>query len=71
MLDALSTLVSTVTSLVTFVINAIGSFLNLLVKLPSYLLFITNSVALMPMILIPFVTAAVSIYVVLFMIGRN
>ena len=71
MLDFLKTFVDTLGSLLTFFFNAISSLVNLISKLPSFVLFLTNSVALMPMILIPFVLAAISIYVILFILGRN
>lgn len=71
MLDFLKTFVDTIGSLLTFIFNVISSLANLISKLPTFVLFITNSVALMPMILIPFVMAAISIYVILFILGRN
>lgn len=71
MLDFLKTFVDTLGSFLTFIFNAISSLVNLISKLPSFVLFLTNSVALMPMILIPFVLAAISIYVILFILGRN
>lgn len=71
MLDFLKTFFDTLGSLLTFIFNAISSLVNLISKLPSFVLFLTNSVALMPMILIPFVLAAISIYVILFILGRN
>ena len=71
MLDFLKTFVDTLGSLLTFIFNVISSLVNLISKLPSFVLFLTNSVALMPMILIPFVLAAISIYVILFILGRN
>ncbi len=71
MLDFLKTFVDTIGSLFTFIFNVISSLFNLISKLPTFVLFLTNSVALMPMILIPFVMAAISIYVILFILGRN
>jgi hypothetical protein len=71
MLDFLKTFVDTLGSLLTFIFNYISSLFNLISKLPAFVLFLTNSVALMPMILIPFVLAAISIYLVLFILGRN
>ena len=64
MLEFIKTLLGTFGSLFTF-------FWNFISKLPSFILFLTNSIALLPMILIPFITAAISIYVVLFIVGRN
>lgn len=71
MFDFLKTFVDTALSLLTFVWHALVSLFNLLSKLPMFVLFLTNSVALLPLILIPFITAAISIYVVLFIVGKN
>lgn len=71
MLDILSQLVNTIGALVTFVLHAITSFIAFIAYIPSYLMFITQSIALMPSILIPYATACISVYVILFMIGRN
>ena len=71
MVDFLKALFGTFASLIAFVWNAISSLFNLISKLPTFVLFLTNSVALLPVILIPFIVAAISIYVVLFVIGRN
>lgn len=71
MLEFIKTLLGTFGSLFTFFWNSIASLFNLFSKLPSFILFLTNSIALLPMILIPFITAAISIYVVLFIVGRN
>jgi len=71
MLEFIKTLLGTFGSLFTFFWNFISSLFNLFSKLPSFILFLTNSIALLPMILIPFITAAISIYVVLFIVGRN
>lgn len=71
MVDFLKALFGTFASLIAFVWNVISSLFNLISKLPTFVLFLTNSVALLPAILIPFIAAAISIYVVLFVIGRN
>lgn len=71
MLNLLSELIETVNALVTFVINFITSMISFISYIPSYVLFITRSIAFMPAFLIPFATACISIYVMLFMIGRQ
>lgn len=71
MLSILESFMNTVYALINFIIHAIQSLVNLLVKLPTYVNFIITSINVLPIMIIPFAMAAVSIYVVLFILGRN
>lgn len=71
MLNILSQIADTISALITFLINTITSFVSFISYIPTYLTFITQSIALMPSILIPFATACISIYFLLFMVGRQ
>lgn len=71
MLNLLQSFIDILTTLVNFVINTITSFLILLTNLPSYTSFIINSINVLPNILIPFATISISLYVILFILGRN
>lgn len=72
MLDLLSGFITTVSSLVDFVINIITSFTNLLVNLPTYISFLTVSItSLIPSVVLPFCVASISVYVVFLILGRN
>lgn len=70
MITLLQNLVTTVTAIVMYVIHAIQSLINLVLKLPTYIAFITTSINLLPAVVIPFCMAAVTIYYVLFIIDR-
>ena len=71
MLNLLSQIVNTIIAIVSFFVHSIESFINLLVHLPSYITFLTQSIGFLPAILIPFATASISIYVILMIVGRN
>lgn len=71
MLEMLRSLLNTVMVLVNFVINTFTSLLSFVSKIPTYVTFITSSVAVLPYILLPFVYVCVSLYVVLFIINRK
>lgn len=71
MLDVLNSLLNTVTSIIQFVVNSVTSLVNLLIKIPTYTTFLISSINVLPSIFIPFAIACVSLYVVLFMVGRR
>lgn len=71
MLDILSNLLDTITSVIQFVVNSVTSLVNLLIKIPTYTAFLISSINVLPSIFIPFALACVSLYVVLFVIGRR
>lgn len=71
MLNILSQIVNTIIAIVTFFVHSIESFINLLLHLPSYVTFLTQSIGFLPALLIPFATASISAYIVLMIVGRN
>lgn len=71
MFSLLSSIVNTIISLVTFFVHTLQSFIDLIAHLPDYLQFLSNSLNLLPSAIIPFAILSVSIYVVLFIVGRN
>lgn len=71
MLDLLKSLIDIIVNLVNFVINTINSLINFILNIPNYLNVLTASISYMPILLIPFALASVSVYVVLFLIDRR
>lgn len=71
MLSILESLIHTITALINFFIHAIQSLINLFIKIPTYVNFLVTSINVLPIIIIPFAMAAISIYVVLFILGRK
>lgn len=71
MLNLLSQIANTIIAIVSFFVHSIESFINLLLHLPSYVTFLTQSIGFLPAILIPFAAASISIYIVLMIVGRN
>lgn len=61
----------TVFNLVSFLIHTIQSLINLLIKIPDFVLFLTSSVNVLPDVLIPFMLSSIALMVVLFVIGRG
>ena len=70
MINIFTSFVNTIMAIVQFAINAINSLINLFVKIPTYVTFLTASLNVLPIIIIPFALAAIAIYVILFIVGR-
>lgn len=71
MLNLFSSFIDIVVTVVTLLINTIKSFVNLIDNIPTYKLFLISSINVLPMILIPFATISISLYIILFVLGRN
>lgn len=71
MIDLLSSIVETIVSLVQFVINAINGLIQLLLLIPQAIAFITSSISMLPPFVIPFITAALYIGIVQYIVGRQ
>lgn len=70
MIEALRSIIDIITSLIGLVINIITSLINFMMKIPSYSAFLITSINLLPVVIIPFALLGISIYIVLFVIGR-
>ena len=71
MLGILQDIWETVTILIEFVINSIQSLIQLILNIPKYLVFITQSISVLPSFLIPFALAFVSIIIVQYILNRK
>ena len=71
MLDFFAQFGNIIVSLMTFVIHTVQSLVFLFTRIPTYTAFLINSINVLPVVILPFVTASISIYVVLFVLGRN
>lgn len=71
MLSLLRSIVEIIINLVEFVIQFITSFIDFFTHLPQYLSFLFNNITTLPSLVIPFVTASISIYIILFLLGRS
>lgn len=71
MIELLKSIVSVITTVITFFIHSIESLISLFVNIPTYTAFLVNSINVLPSIVIPFAIASVSLYVILMVVGRN
>lgn len=71
MFSILSAIANTIVTLVTFIISALNSFIQLIINIPDYFQFLVNSINLLPTVVIPFAILSVTIYIVLFILGRK
>lgn len=72
MLAILHSFLNTLQSVVNFVINTFTSLIDFMLHIPIYVTFLYNSInGILPSILLPFITACISLYVVLFIINRR
>lgn len=70
MIEILNRLAESFSTIFNLATNIIMSFVNLFVKIPSYSQFLISSINLLPIILLPFALASLSIYIVIFIVGR-
>lgn len=71
MLAALRQIVSFISSIVNLLINFVTSLVQFFLMIPTMTTFTTNVINSMPLFLQTFAFAAVSISIVLLIIGRN
>ena len=70
MLDILNTVLTTITSLVGFVVHTITTLLSFIAHIPGYVIFLIDVVGFIPAIFLPFAVASVYIWVMRFLINR-
>lgn len=70
MFDLFSSFFNLFNSLVNFIISSVESLFTLISNIPVYLEFLVSGISYLPSIIIPFAVATISLYVVLFIIGR-
>ena len=71
MFDWLAALGDLIVTIITFVVHMVQSLVFVFTRIPTYTAFLISSINVLPVMIIPFVTASISIYVVLFVLGRN
>ena len=72
MLDILMSLLSTVSVLIKLVIETVTSLLLFITKIPTFTAYLTTLIGyVIPTAILPFITLSISIYLVLFLLGRS
>lgn len=71
MLDFLYSIGDLINSLIMFILTALQSLVYLITRIPSYITFLSAGISLMPTVLIPFMLASVSIFVIYLILGRT
>lgn len=71
MIELLKSIVTVITTVITFFIHSIESLISFFLNIPTYAAFLINSVNVLPSVVIPFAIASISLYVMLMVIGRN
>ena len=71
MLDALMSIIEAIQSVIQFLINTVNALVSFIANIPMYVAFLTTSINLIPVVLIPFAIAGVTTYVVLLLIDRR
>lgn len=70
-LNFLKSIGSLIVSLVSFIMQMIESLGTLITQIPAFISFLSASVTILPAVIIPFVLASISIYVVYLIVGRE
>ena len=70
-ISGFSQLLTSIVSLIKFVIHAVTSLVVFISNLPRYITFATTSLNILPTVIIPFAVAGLSIYFVLRLINRE
>lgn len=72
MLNLLSRIADIIVQLVTYLVHSITTFVNLLSKIPTFIVFLTDSIGnFIPDIFKPFALASIAISVVYLVVGRK
>lgn len=71
MIELLKSIVSVITTVITFFIHSIESLVAFFLNIPTYTAFLINSINVLPSVVIPFAIASISLYVILMVIGRQ
>lgn len=71
MLNALRGIVEAISAGAQLIINIFTSLISFVIHIPQYALFVTNSLTILPNIVLPFAMASISITIVLFLINRQ
>lgn len=71
MLNILKSFATIIVSLVQLVVNIVTSLVSFLINIPSYTAFLFSSFNVIPLVVLPFATASVLVYVMLFIINRK
>lgn len=71
MLNLLRSIIEFITAIVSFIIHAIGSLLNFITLIPTYVSFLITSINVLPSVFIPFMIATITLSVVLFVLNRR
>lgn len=70
MIDLLSTITNTISTLVSFFTNSITSLIDLFAQIPTYIAYLTSAIGFAPNVVQPFLLASISIYVIFLLIDR-
>lgn len=71
MIKILLSILNFLGSIITFIINTFTSLISLIAKIPVYIAWLVEAVAILPAVLIPFILASISVYAILFILGRT
>lgn len=71
MIELLSSVVDTIIALVQFVINGINGLIQLLLLIPQAIAFLSSSISMLPPFVVPFITAALYIGIVQYIVGKQ
>lgn len=71
MISIFITILNVISSIIHLIINVINGLISLIIHIPTYISFLTVTIGFLPALIIPYLVASVSIYVVLFIVGRK
>lgn len=71
MIELLRTLIETVTTVITFLMNTINSLIQLVMNIPKYSVVVINSLNILPSYVIPFAIAFISLVTVQYILNRR
>lgn len=71
MINLLQSIVDAISALFQLIINAISSIVLIISYIPTYLTFLTSSIAYLPAVIIPFCLVTISLWIIYFVLGRE
>lgn len=71
MIGLLTSIVDFIVSVISLLIHTLESFFNLIIRIPTYVSFLSVSISHLPTIIIPYALASISVYVVFLVLRRG
>ena len=71
MIRILESIANTIVLVFGLIIHTIQSLVTLIIQIPTYVTWLLSAITFMPVLVMPFIIASISLLVILFVVGRG